>query len=57
LSRRTYSEAFSYLLSFRRFFKPSDWQNHPEPKMEFDIVMVPDCGVSLQLQSVLLLAE
>jgi cytochrome P450 len=48
---RTYSEAFSYLLlaSFLQTFDVELAPNHPEPKMEFDIVMVPDCGVSLQL--------
>jgi cytochrome P450 len=48
---RTYSEAFSYLLlaSILQTFTVEVAPNHPEPKMEFDIVMVPDCGVSLQL--------
>lgn len=48
---RTYSEAFSYLLlaSLLQTFNIDLAPNHPEPKMEFDIVMVPDCGVSLQL--------
>jgi cytochrome P450 len=48
---RTYSEAFSYLLlaSLLQTFNVELAPNHPEPKMEFDIVMVPDCGVSLQL--------
>jgi hypothetical protein len=46
---RTYSEAFSYLLPFLQTFNVELAPNHPEPKMEFDIVMVPDCGVSLQL--------
>jgi cytochrome P450 len=48
---RTYSEAFSYLLvaSILQTFNVELAPNHPEPKMEFDIVMVPDCGVSLQL--------
>jgi cytochrome P450 len=48
---RTFSEAFSYLLlgSILQTFKVELAPNHPEPKMEFDIVMVPDCGVSLQL--------
>jgi cytochrome P450 len=48
---RTYSEAFSYLLlaSLLQTFTVELAPNHPEPKMEFDIVMVPDCGVSLQL--------
>jgi cytochrome P450 len=48
---RTYSEAFSYLLlaSLLQTFNVELAPNHPEPRMEFDIVMVPDCGVSLQL--------
>jgi cytochrome P450 len=48
---RTYSEAFSYLLlaSLLQTFNVELAPNHPEPKMESDIVMVPDCGVSLQL--------
>jgi cytochrome P450 len=48
---RTYSEAFSYLLlaSILQTFDVELAPNHPEPKMEFDVVMVPDCGVSLQL--------
>jgi cytochrome P450 len=48
---RTYSEAFSYLIlaSILQTFDVELAPNHPEPKMEFDVVMVPDCGVSLQL--------
>jgi cytochrome P450 len=48
---RTYSEAFSYLIlaSILQTFNVELAPNHPEPKMEYDIVMVPDCGVSLQL--------
>jgi cytochrome P450 len=48
---RTYSEAFSYLLlaSILQTFNVELAPNHPEPKMVFDVVMVPDCGVSLQL--------
>jgi cytochrome P450 len=48
---RTYSEAFSYLVlaSLLQTFDVELAPNHPEPKMEFDIIMVPDCGVSLQL--------
>jgi cytochrome P450 len=48
---RTYSETFSYLLlaTILQTFDVELAPNHPEPKMVFDIVMVPDCGVSLQL--------
>jgi hypothetical protein len=48
---RTYIEAFSYFLlaSILQTFKVELAPNHQEPKMELDIVMVPDCGVSLQL--------